>query len=164
MESAFPGLVLDSSVLVAAERQKLTTPEAIGKVREAAGDITIVICPLTVAELAHGIYRADTPERSRMRRQFLDELKAHVPVHPITESTGEIIARIGANSATQWEPSIFATSDAFPAWPLSRSERSAFFPSEQHPAAVLECRRVWIIRGAAPPRPQPDCRASNAPQ
>ena len=70
------GLVLDSSVLIAAERKKLTTPEAIRKVCEAAGEATIVICSLTVAELAHGIYRADTPERSRMRRQFLDELKA----------------------------------------------------------------------------------------
>ncbi len=101
MESAVIGLVLDSSVLVAAERQKLTTPQAIRKVRETAGNVTIVICPLTVAELAHGIYRAETPERSRMRRQFLDELKAHVPIHPITESTGEIVARIGAEQASK---------------------------------------------------------------
>jgi len=93
--------VLDSSVLIAAERQKLTTPQAVRKVRETAGDVTIVICPLTVAELAHGIYRADTPERSRMRRQFLDELKAHVPIHPITESTGEIVARVGAEQAAK---------------------------------------------------------------
>jgi predicted nucleic acid-binding protein len=80
MEPAVLGLVLDSSVLVAAERKKLTTPEAIRNVREAAGDVAIEICSLTVAELAHGIYRADTLERSRMRRQFLDELKAHVPI------------------------------------------------------------------------------------
>lgn len=91
--------MLDSSVLVGAERKKLTTPEVIRKVREAAGDAIIVICSLTVAELAHGIYRADTPERSRMRRQFLDELKAHVPVHPVTESTAEIVGRIGAEQA-----------------------------------------------------------------
>jgi len=101
MEPAVLGLVLDSSVLVAAERNKLTTPEAIRKVREAVGDITIVICSLTVAELAHGIYRAETPERSRMRRQFLDELKAHVPVHSVTESTAEIIARTGAEQAAK---------------------------------------------------------------
>lgn len=101
MESAHLGLVLDSSVLVAAERKSLTTPEAIRQVREAAGDVTIVICSLTVAELGHGIYRADTPERSRMRWQFLDEVKAQVPVHPITESTAEIIARIGAEHAAK---------------------------------------------------------------
>ena len=101
MEPSVLGVVLDSSVLVAAERKKLTTPEAIRKVREATGDVTIVICSLTVAELAHGIYRADTPERSRMRRQFLDELKAHVPIHSVTESTAEIIARIGAEQASK---------------------------------------------------------------
>jgi len=67
MEPALLGLVLDSSVLVAAERGRLTTPEAIRRIREAVGDIPIVICALTVAELAHGIYRADTPERSHQR-------------------------------------------------------------------------------------------------
>jgi predicted nucleic acid-binding protein len=101
MEPAVLGLVLDSSVLVAAERKKLTTPDVIRKVRESAGDVTIVICSLTVAELAHGIYRANTPERSRMRRQFLDEVKAHVPIHPVTESTAEIIGRIGAEQAAK---------------------------------------------------------------
>jgi predicted nucleic acid-binding protein len=54
-----------------------------------------------VAELAHGIYRAKTPELSRQRRQFLDELKAHVSIHPVTEVTAEIIARIGAEQAAK---------------------------------------------------------------
>jgi predicted nucleic acid-binding protein len=54
-----------------------------------------------VAELGHGLYRADTPERSCQRRQFLYELKAQVPVHPVTESTAEIIARIGAEQAAK---------------------------------------------------------------
>ena len=101
MESAVPRLVLDSSVLVAAERKQLTTLDAIKKIRDATGDVPIVISSFTVAELGHGIYRADTPERSRQRRQFLDELKAHVPVHPVTESTAEIIARVGAEQAAK---------------------------------------------------------------
>lgn len=101
MEPAVLGLVLDSSVLVAAERKKLTTPDVIRRVRESAGDVTVVICSMTVAELAHGIYRANTPELSRMRRQFLDEVKAHVPIHPVTESTAEIIGRIGAEQAAK---------------------------------------------------------------
>jgi predicted nucleic acid-binding protein len=101
MEPAVLGIVLDSSVLVAAERKKLTTPEAIKKIREATRDVPIVICALTVAELGHGIYRADTPERSRQRRQFLNELKAQVPIHPVTEWTAEIIARVGAEQAAK---------------------------------------------------------------
>jgi predicted nucleic acid-binding protein len=101
MEAAVLGLVLDSSVLVAAERKHLTTLDAIKKIRDTTGDLPIVISSLTVAELGHGIHRADTPERSRQRRQFLDELRAQVPVHPVTESTAEIIARVGAEQAAK---------------------------------------------------------------
>jgi predicted nucleic acid-binding protein len=52
MASAVLGLVLDSSVLVAAERANRTTRDAIEHVRTAAGDVPIIICALTVAELA----------------------------------------------------------------------------------------------------------------
>jgi predicted nucleic acid-binding protein len=49
--------------------------------------------------LAHGIYRADTPERRERRRVFLDDLKAAVPVYPITDGTAELVGRIGAESS-----------------------------------------------------------------
>jgi tRNA(fMet)-specific endonuclease VapC len=101
MESAFLGLVVDSSVLVAAERAKLKTPEAIRTIRALAGEVPIVISALTVAELAHGIYRAQTAERRQERRQFLDELKAHLPIYPITDATAEIIARINGEQAAR---------------------------------------------------------------
>ena len=90
---------MDSSVLVAAERAKRTTPDVIQHIRAAVGDVPIIICALTVAELAHGIHRADSEARRQQRRQFLDELKAAVPVHPVTEATAEIIARIGSEQA-----------------------------------------------------------------
>jgi predicted nucleic acid-binding protein len=59
MESAIRGLVLDSTVLVAAERAQLTTPEVLRNIRRSAnaGDVSIVISVLTVAELGHGIAR-----------------------------------------------------------------------------------------------------------
>jgi tRNA(fMet)-specific endonuclease VapC len=101
MEPAILGLVLDSSILVAAERARVTTTEVIKSICASVGEVPIVICALTVAELAHGIYRANSPERSQQRRQFLDELKAQVPVHPVTEATAEIIARIGAEQAAR---------------------------------------------------------------
>ena len=101
MEPAVLGVVLDSSVLVAAERGQLTTTEVIRRVHMALGDVPIGISALTVAELAHGVHRAGNPERRRQRRQFLDELKAQVPIHPVTEATAEIIARIGAEQAAK---------------------------------------------------------------
>ena len=93
------GLVLDSSVLVAAERAKRTASDVVQHIRAEVGDVPVIICALTVAELAHGIHRANSPERRQQRRQFLDELKATVPVHPVTEATAEIIAQIGSAQA-----------------------------------------------------------------
>lgn len=99
METSLLGLVLDSSVLIAAERRKLTVDGVIETVQGSVGEIPIVLCSLTVAEIGHGIYRAKTPEIRERRRAFLDELKATVPIHPVTESTAEIIARIGGEQA-----------------------------------------------------------------
>jgi predicted nucleic acid-binding protein len=39
---------------------------------------------VTILELAHGITRADTPQRRAGRQQFLDDLLAGMPVHPVT--------------------------------------------------------------------------------
>jgi tRNA(fMet)-specific endonuclease VapC len=101
MEPAVLGVVLDSSVLIAAERKKLTTPEVVRSIRQNIGEVPIVICALTVAELGHGIYRADSPERAQQRRRFLNEIKAHIPIHPVTETTAEIIARLGGQQAAK---------------------------------------------------------------
>ena len=101
MEPPVLGVVLDSSVLVRAERSQVSTPETIQNVRDLVGDVPIVICWMTVAEIAHGIYRADTPERSQMRRQFVEELKTHVPIQPLTVETADIIARLGAEQAAK---------------------------------------------------------------
>src|SRR6266851_2179518 len=63
------------------------------------GEMEAALCSVTVAELVHGIYRADTPERRERRRAFLDELKAAMPVYPITENTAELVGKIGAESS-----------------------------------------------------------------
>ena len=95
------GLVLDSSVLIAAERRKLRPDQAIESVRKTVGEIPIVLCALTVAEIGHGIYRANTPEIRQGRRAFLDELKATIPIYPVTEVTAEIVARLGGEEAAK---------------------------------------------------------------
>jgi tRNA(fMet)-specific endonuclease VapC len=101
MESSLLGIVLDSSVLIAAERRKLTPDKVIETVRKAVGEIPIVLSAVTVAEIGHGIYRATTPEIRERRRAFLDELKATVPIHPVSEETAEIVARIGGEQAAK---------------------------------------------------------------
>jgi tRNA(fMet)-specific endonuclease VapC len=99
MESTILGVVLDSSVLIAAERRQLTAAQAIETVQKAIREVPVVLSAITVAEIGHGIYRAQTPEIRRRRRTFLDDLKATVPIYPLTESTAEIVARIGGEQA-----------------------------------------------------------------
>src|SRR6266566_8766868 len=89
MEPAILGLVLDSSVLIAAERRKQTPAQIIEDVVKKVGAVPIILSSLTVAEI-----------RER-RRAFLDELKATIPIHPITEATAEIIARVGGEQAAK---------------------------------------------------------------
>jgi tRNA(fMet)-specific endonuclease VapC len=99
MDPTILGVVLDSSVLIAAERRKLTASQAIEDLQNAVGEVPIVLSAVTVAEIGHGIYRANTPEIRQRRRTFLDDLKATVPIYSLTDVTAEIIARVGGEEA-----------------------------------------------------------------
>ncbi len=99
MESSIRGIVLDSSVLIAAERRKRTAAEAIEDVQNIVGDVSLVVSAVTIAEIGHGIYRANTSEIRTRRRMFLDDLKSALPIHVVSEATAEIVARIGGEQA-----------------------------------------------------------------
>lgn len=101
MDSSGLGVVLDSSVAIDAEREHLNVADFLKRIAGHIGERETCLCVITVAELAHGIYRADTRQRRERRRLFLDELKAAVPVYPITETTAELVGRIGAESAAR---------------------------------------------------------------
>jgi predicted nucleic acid-binding protein len=49
---------------------------------------------ITLLELAHGVARADTPERKAKREQFIEELLTALPIHPVSAAialrTGQI--------------------------------------------------------------------------
>jgi tRNA(fMet)-specific endonuclease VapC len=78
------GLILDSSVVIAAERLGQTAYQMLEAISQQKHDPEIAISVVTVVELAHGIARADTPQRRTARQHFLDDLLAGMPVHPIT--------------------------------------------------------------------------------
>lgn len=99
MESAVLGVILDSSVAIEAERQMLDVAQFLRRIAHSIGELDVAICSITVAELAHGIYRANTAERRERRRTFLNDLKAAVPVYAITEGTSELVGRIGAEAS-----------------------------------------------------------------
>ncbi len=98
MESAILGVILDSSAMIDAERQNLDVTRFLKHITVKTGNLKAALSVISVAELAHGVHRANTPERRQRRRAFLDDLKATVPVYPITADTAELIGRIDAET------------------------------------------------------------------
>jgi predicted nucleic acid-binding protein len=101
MESAILGVILDSSVVIEAERQQLNVAQFLKQIVQKIGEREAALSSITVAELVHGIYRANTEERRARRRAFLDDLKAAVPVYPITDNTADLVGKIGGESAAK---------------------------------------------------------------
>jgi len=73
------GLILDSSVLIAAERKGSNARRALSEIAQRAAGEDVALSVVTLMELAHGVARSDTPERKAARRQFLQELTTAVP-------------------------------------------------------------------------------------
>jgi predicted nucleic acid-binding protein len=101
VEPTFLGLILDSSVIIRAERNRQTVEDFLVEVRRHFGEIEVAISAVTVAELVHGMERTDKAEIRQRRRAFIDELKKHVPVHPVTDETGELAGSLGGSQAAK---------------------------------------------------------------
>jgi predicted nucleic acid-binding protein len=94
------GLLLDSSVLIAAERMGKNARQALAEIALRAPGEDVAISVVTLMELAHGVARATTAERHATRSRFLHELAIALPAHPVTVSVALEAGRIdGENSA-----------------------------------------------------------------
>lgn len=91
------GLVLDSSVLITAERQKRPVSELLASLEAEHLETEFVLSSITVMELEHGWHRANTPDAAQKRRRYLDEVFAVIPVESFTREMGALAARIDAD-------------------------------------------------------------------
>jgi predicted nucleic acid-binding protein len=101
MEPALLGIVLDSSVVIDAERAGLTVQELLERINDKFGEVEVSLSAVTVAEIVHGVARASTADIRTRRRGFIDELKRHVPTHPVTDESGEIAGMISGEQASK---------------------------------------------------------------
>jgi tRNA(fMet)-specific endonuclease VapC len=101
MEPTALGVILDSSVVIEAERQQLNVARFLKQIFQTIGEREAALSSITVAEPVHGIYRANSEERRARRRAFLGDLKAAVPVYPITDNTAELAGKISGESAAK---------------------------------------------------------------
>jgi predicted nucleic acid-binding protein len=122
------GIILDSSVIITAERRGHSVRQILEQAYASQGEIEIGLPVVTVAELVHGAYRAKTPEQQRGRLAFIERLCRDVPVHPVTLPIARLAGTIeGQQEAkgiqffvrgsadrhdrpTSWPPSTFVTS------------------------------------------------------
>jgi predicted nucleic acid-binding protein len=94
------GLILDSSVLIKAERQGQNARQMLTAISREAGETEIAMSVVTLVELAHGAARADTAERKTKRQQFIQELLTALPIHPITVPVALRVGQVdGENQA-----------------------------------------------------------------
>lgn len=88
------GVILDSSILIAAERGGQTVRQILSDVRAAQGEIDIGLSVATIAELLHGAYRAGSEARQRRRLEFIEELCRDVPLYPVTLEVVRLVGKI----------------------------------------------------------------------
>jgi predicted nucleic acid-binding protein len=95
------GLILDSSVLIAAERQGKNARQVLTAIREEIGETAVGISVVTLIEMAHGAARADTPERRSRRQAFIEELISALPVYPVTVAVALRAGQLDGENQTQ---------------------------------------------------------------
>ena len=92
------GLVLDSGVLIGAEREAKPVSSLLAILEQEHGETDIVLSSITVIELEHGLHRAQTAEQTRNRRNYPDTVFASIPVEPFTREMAQIAAKLDAEA------------------------------------------------------------------
>lgn len=90
------GLLIDSTLLIHAERNRLTPARLVAELVERWGDVELAVSAMSAGELLHGCWRAGSPARRARREQFVEELLSVLPVVPITLAVLRIFAEIDA--------------------------------------------------------------------
>ena len=89
------GVIFDTSVLIAIERGSFQIEKLVeGREGEKFG-----ISAITVSELLHGVYRADSEKRRLKREAFVEKIIETFPIYIFDLSAARIYARVWATLA-----------------------------------------------------------------
>jgi tRNA(fMet)-specific endonuclease VapC len=88
------GILLDSSIIIAAERRTLE----LGAVTAGRLDLTH-LSVITASELLHGVHRADTPRRQLTRSAFVEAVLAAFPILELDLNVARVHAKLWADLA-----------------------------------------------------------------
>ena len=91
------GLIFDTSVLIEAERGNLDVAEFTrDREKEFFG-----LSAISVAELLHGVHRADTEKRRLRRSAYVEKVIELFPIYPFEINTARIYAQLWAGLMKQ---------------------------------------------------------------
>jgi predicted nucleic acid-binding protein len=91
------GLLIDSTLLIRAEQDRLTPASLAARILDRWGDAELAISAMSAGELLHGCWRADTPARRARREEFVEAVLAAIPVVAITLPVMRVFAEIDAH-------------------------------------------------------------------
>ena len=95
------GLILDTSILISAERRGEGVEDILRKIRAKHGEMDVALSAVNVVELTHGVYRART-DADRIRREIFVESALHdLIVHPVTLEIAQLAGRIEGEQAAK---------------------------------------------------------------
>jgi predicted nucleic acid-binding protein len=95
------GLILDSSVVIAAERRGDTVAQLLRLIAAVAGDQEAALSSIGLMELVHGIYRARTTEVRARRESFIHELLQDIEVYPYTREAAFLAGKLDGEQQSQ---------------------------------------------------------------
>lgn len=93
------GILIDSSVFIAAERGRLSLAEHVPRQEQEP----VAISALTASELLHGVHRAADPQRRTQRGRFVEGILARFPVVEFGLEAARVHARLWADLLARGE-------------------------------------------------------------
>ena len=95
------GLILDSSIVIAAERRSDTVAQLLRQVSSTVGNQRAALSAVGLTELVHATWRAQTPVLRQRRERFIEDLLADMEVVPYTKATAMLAGRINGEQSSQ---------------------------------------------------------------
>lgn len=83
------GLIIDTGVFIKAERQGQLEPSSVIPRTEDAG-----LCSISLSELLEGIHHAKSSQGTQRRQDFVERVKATIPVLAFDETVAAVHARL----------------------------------------------------------------------
>jgi predicted nucleic acid-binding protein len=93
------GSVLDSTIIISAERAKLSAEQLMERISGSIRDQSVVLSAIGYTEILHGFYRDQDALRREKRAVFFSDFLRKIPIYPYTSDIAQLAGRIGGEQA-----------------------------------------------------------------